>query len=1274
MRVRAPHTRTLAALMLAIITSALLAPLALAQEDLQGTLDAYTPEDAPGGGATREWTAEWPHHPSQAEIDDAIARIPEEHLVWSANEMGEWERFEPLTVDKATPYKVHSKSGAADLGGDSATGDHLFVHYEGTLRDLGQWDDLATIAPEGTSERIDLPYNRVARLSWDKTGQRFFVDDIVPLTPFPATIDDIYAAGYLPGWVSEGAADTEAPLPWKTVTGGALAVAAAAAAMAGSFASARGKGEKIDPNKPIGYILDLSTPRIELTSQQAATLEVKVHRVLASGQTELVAGAPITLSAPAGVQVSPASGAAPLVVQVWQDGEPGPGASLTVSASAEGGGTQARVELVPENTSELVLSVVPAGAKLKPTGRDAVMVSAEIKPSALASADPNVDLASAKKSIAFSQPTSAEWLDVGKPTDTPVGKEMPVSVSSPDPNRQLAPPESITVSATATLGAKQLSASVTIGVEKPPVIDIRPDVFECAADSKASLDVFAWIENHGGLEWTFTAKWKDGDRPLATFEITPQTPSTAAVAVTENAGNLPDTGFAKEASTLVITGTADGWDPLERYLKVIVSREGLFIDPTGRDPEDGAYHVLADGSGTPADIDVRVYVRDAEGLVRRDDSLASAVEFTITDEPGSRARNAAETGNLSVDFAGLREIEPPSATWKATVSGLIPADAPLLPVRFLVTVPGQADTERFEKPLTLGLEPSREAPGGPDWQIEYDRCKEIILEFVPSRYQPDLMRILERRGKHLGADGLFALRHQIWGIAQELTLGEGGEGYRDVDKWASRITTVLEYAEWAGDLAFSAALGALVGPWAALGIGELKTLIVSAIVAYEEDKTPDQWLWDNVGSLPVLLEGQAVDVDKFSKFTKNNKAKAWAYFVAYHFFKNYLYNGKSFTDSLVEAGRQARDEAIATWLGEKVKESANAGARPEVQRPKQPAGTEGGTKDSGDADAEGGGSAKKPKRMGTPAERAKAMLEDIAAKTKGGKKLDAKTVMEIMTDPDAMREVKKASPEAWAKVHAARKVIYREHDKQLKAWIKENVPDAEGHDVVIESFGTPDGIDRDYRAGIVYTDPNTGRKMFVEIKKEVWAGESQKIFAEQTGGPADPEGAAKWAKEHQQLATDQYHAEASVDMADQMRIYNEKTGRWETVQVEPRVNDVKAGRAILIDPEGLGNTYKTKVAEAYYEGNQADAYKQADKAVHTLEGVREGYAKQGYGVKDIPPTVLDGIDAIKDVQSGKISVADAEKRLKDLKFEGGLPGFMQSLSGQLGAFKWARKA
>ncbi|MBN2405871.1 MAG: hypothetical protein JXE06_09850, partial [Coriobacteriia bacterium] len=297
----------------------------------------------------------------------------------------------------------------------------------------------------------------------------------------------------------------------------------------------------------------------------------------------------------------------------------------------------------------------------------------------------------------------------------------------------------------------------------------------------------------------------------------------------------------------------------------------------------------------------------------------------------------------------------------------------------------------------------------------------------------------------------------------------------------------------------------------------------------------------------------------------------------------------------------------------------------------------------------------------------------IASKTADGKPLDRATVERIMVDPDAMRELKKNNPEAWKKINETRAKVYEGHDAELKDWIEKNVPEAEGRRVEIRSVGTIDGVDRDYRAGYVTEGPD-GKQRFIEFKKEKWAGESQRIFAKETGGPTDPKGAAKWAKDHQQLATDQYHAEASVDMADQGTIYNEKTRKWEKTQLTPNAELVKQGKSTLIDPEGYGKTYETKVAEAYHEGNRLDAYAQANKAVHSLECVRDGYDAQGYEMKNLPPNVEEGMRVVKDVQSGDLTPEQAESRLRDLKYEGGLPDFMEKVSGQFGGLKWARKA
>lgn len=313
-----------------------------------------------------------------------------------------------------------------------------------------------------------------------------------------------------------------------------------------------------------------------------------------------------------------------------------------------------------------------------------------------------------------------------------------------------------------------------------------------------------------------------------------------------------------------------------------------------------------------------------------------------------------------------------------------------------------------------------------------------------------------------------------------------------------------------------------------------------------------------------------------------------------------------------------------------------------------------------------------PVRDGSPRGRAESMARQLAAETADGGKVSKGTVERILRDPDAMRELKKARPDLWKEFHETRQQIYDGHDRRLVEWIEGNVPEARGRRVEIESFGTKDGVDRDYRAGYVVTDAQ-GNRRFIELKKEAWAQKSMEIFAEETGGPADGQGARDWAKEHQQLATDMYHGEASVDMADQATVWNEATRSWEKTQVTPNVIMVENGHSTLLDPDGLGKTYETKVAESYYQGNVLDAYRQADKSLHTLECCREGYAMQGYGIKELPPKVQAGMDAIKDVQSGWLTPEQADARMRELDYTGGLPDFMERISGQFAAFKWVRK-
>jgi hypothetical protein len=64
---------------------------------------------------------------------------------------------------------------------------------------------------------------------------------------------------------------------------------------------------------------------------------------------------------------------------------------------------------------------------------------------------------------------------------------------------------------------------------------------------------------------------------------------------------------------------------------------------------------------------------------------------------------------------------------------------------------------------------------------------------------------------------------------------------------------------------------------------------------------------------------------------------------------------------------------------------------------------------------------------------------------------------------------------------------------------------------------------------------------------------------------------------------------------------------------------------------------------------------------------------QGYEVKDLPPKVSEGMRVIDDVEAGRIKPTEAEARLRDAGFTGGLPDFMEKVSGQFAGFKWARR-
>lgn len=1067
--------------------------------------------------------------------------------------------------------------------------------------------------------------------------------------------------------------------PWRTVTGGAAAVAAAGVALAAARAKSRTQRgeEEPPPDQPIGHVLQLSTNRITVSAAQGAPLTVQAYDVFPNGAVRPSASAVIRLNLPAGVVAQPATATGALTTTVSQVGEVALGATIAVEARAPRGATTASVTVAVAGLSRIVPTLEPRAA-LQVGGR--ATLSAVVELLGADAEDPSLDVAAIRRSLAFT--CASPWLEMSAPTPWGDGAAVALVVGQPDPTRTQDPPESVEVRVSAHVRDRELTELVTVEIAPLPVLDANPDIVTLAVESGASAEISVWVAHSAGQQWSFDTEWREGSRLIASPDIRATGADTATLTITEG-GEAADPERSETAATLVVLARAQGFEPLKREVQVIVQREGLFLSRANADPSIGAFWVRADGSAVPIELDLRVYVRDpASNEIVPEIALAQQVEFEPGGEEASVGRASLRAGNVQVTPAGVRPGNNPSAIFRVHLPHTLPTGPDPVPAYLRATVPGH-DEEPFTALVPLRLRGVDMEPYSEAWERELAACRLVIDEFVPVEHRDRLRALLNERSYTMGAEGLFVMRKRLWSFAHDQIIKQKHDHLDDA-WWYEQVEGTLEWISWCGDIAMGVVSGSYVGVIGMTALGMVKPLLVSAMETWVNGGSLDDWLAGQATALVGIAEGALTDPDVLMKLTGEKKALAWALFIAYYFAKE-LYNDPqlSVTNAMKRVGAQLRDEGLVRFLqhivgmkGVSRKQPADApAAKPEgpAAKPEVPVGP------AAKPDVPAEGPAAKPDvpqppraRERSPKGRADSMAKQLAAETAEGGKVSKGTVEQILRDPDAMRELKKARPDLWKEFHETRQQIYDGHDKRLTEWIEANVPEAKGRTVEIESFGTKDGVDRDYRAGYVITDAQ-GNRRFIELKKEAWAQQSMEIFAEETGGPRDPQGARDWAKDHQQLATDMYHGEASVDMADQGTVWNEGTRTWEKTQITPNVDLVKQGRSTLLDPDGLGKTYETKVAESYHQGNVLDAYKQADKAVHSLEGVREGYARQHYGVKELPPKVQAGMEAIKDVQSGRLTPEQADARMRELDCPGGLPDFMEKISGQFASFKWVRK-
>ncbi|MCP4440811.1 MAG: hypothetical protein GY810_17965 [Aureispira sp.] len=1054
-------------------------------------------------------------------------------------------------------------------------------------------------------------------------------------TPDPPSPDPYEQPTPTPGY-NDDYSDDEDDLPWGVIFGtlGGLLVAGIIARMRKKEkgdAKAPKTDEKGAPKKKkerVKYILEISREHILLTPDKAEAVRVKAWKISAKGKRE-APNATIRLScADPAVEIKPKRGKGELQVAIKLVGTPlQENVPIEVTAKAGQKSTQATIHVKVKAGYTISLTATPKDKhSLLPNSEDTLSIHAQVLDQT-----GKVDLALSQK---VTYGSVDDWLDVSATQWNKKGQTVHVQASNPRPHEgEITPPKSVAVYAQLEEPPHKLTEVYTIHLEDYSLEVDRDYITIPATQTNYSTSLSAWVEGENDQKWKFKAVYKNphGGRTkkLSTISTKQVAPNQIDITL-EGPSKLPKKGDKSVSETLIVSAQKGHEDPIERHITICVHQEGLFLE-RGMNSK-GAIEVVADGS-IDKGLEFASYLWDAA----QEDIVVDRVgleQLTFELDPSSRkAENVLSVLKPQITFDTLVG-NVPFGRYKLKSEKEIPGENELFKAKYTIKAP--APNPRFPEAYQLEVPFHFRSHGVgsdvPGWDEAYNRCRRIIIMHIPTAHAiKELSALLERRKKTLGVEGMVAMHKTLWSIAQDLILAKGAEGYERYGDWAEGIEYTLEWAEWAGVLCFNAWMVALIGPYAPVA-SIVKGEMVEAIkfFIYEEDKTVEDFLWDelerNFFGLFRAAEGRVIDPDRISKMLKVNKAYAWMIFVTYHFLVN-LYRTKSLKEATYAALREARDEIIVTFLvGKITKDAHKHGYKVDAQSP-----------------------------------RVKKLLDDVSSSVKkdsaGREYVPKDKVIELMKDPAKVRTLKNKAPDSLKKAfERTRHGMQKAHDADLIKHISENSKFSEG-EIKIDDFRTPGtkgefnlNTDRDYRVLVRGGKTADGRDIWLEYPKEKWQNKSFEYFGKHTNKPAGYSD-AEWAEKLQQMPTDKAHIEASLDYSDQG--VDLKTGK--RIRVEPNIMKVKAGKAKLLDPEGLGNMYKEKVDASLRGGNVPEAYAQGKKGVDSLKKVRKGYEKMGYEVGELPKNLEKAMDVVNkapvDVDATPEAIKNINNKLNKLGFK-----------------------
>ncbi len=679
-----------------------------------------------------------------------------------------------------------------------------------------------------------------------------------------------------------------------------------------------------DKKEQANYILQLNKDNFNLNPDEPKQLQIKVWKVTEKGKSPT--NASIKVQSPdKALKISPSTGNGSLNCQLLLKGNPAT-SPFNISVTANAGGKSIRQTVKINTGQRLIVQTAPDNIRsLRPNIDQNLTCFAKIVDGA------GNDIDELTKKIQF-DPSQSDWIDLSKDPYFEEGwTAIYVGASDPDGEYEVThPPKSVT-----------LAVRMEDVAEGQPILqeNVEIQLLDCMLETNLEFATFpatkeqseitfkAYIENCDELKsWQFKVVYmkdyeKEDPKPLTTIDIENVSDIQANITLTGPI-LLPEDNEQFIRKLLVVSAFQKDEKPIERHIYVMVSKEGLFIEK-GVD-ENNEIAIVAKGDfKRDLEFSLYVYNKETDQVEPNDEGLKNLYFELINEEQISKnIDEVLQTNFLFENIFGTMK----HAYYKLDVPFMLPGtgeDVYELNYKVSVLNLDVANKESFQQIITLKVETYGVGRGFKEWREAYDKCvKDIIYYFDDEEKEAEFLQLLKTKGKELDVYGLVQLNKLIIREASKAIIADG-KAWREHAKFLGKVIYVLEYVEFAGDIAFQVLVATFTGGAGSLAASAFKQTFITGAKMIIAGQSIDDFAaaeWDAIkGMLYSTVKGRVVNTQTIEKFYKGSKLKVWAIFAVVTFGLHYQRLG-SIPEAAKATARQMRDEAIIRFLHGKVQQ------------------------------------------------------------------------------------------------------------------------------------------------------------------------------------------------------------------------------------------------------------------------------------------------------------------------------------------------------------------